>query len=177
MRSFNLVLSLIFAILLLTALPDHADARSATRDTRAKHEAMMETQAKMLGEAPPQNGPGADLRAIASPKKKKTTLTGFPEGTLPGDEGGASETEQPQTDPSLVVLAGDPLKPIINEERIGQSLNGICAIASHAGYQMVLRQNYKPSRLDPPYSYSLMNGSKRMGTLYFDRQLKLAAVQ
>ena len=49
-------------------------------------------------------------------------------------------------------------------------------MADHVGYVLVLRQRYKPSALDAPYSYILMNGRRRIATLFFDRSLKLSSV-
>ena len=118
-------------------------------------------------------GVGSDLKAIATPKKKATTFTGFPEGTLPGSEGaGGGGTLVP----GRVVLSGDPLEPLVGASHIGTPLDRICAMADHVGYALVPRRRYVPSALDAPYSYLLMNGRRRVATLSFDRSLKLTSV-
>ena len=154
-------------------------ARSATRDTQAKHAAAMAAQEKLIGGdssgGASSSGRGADLRAIASPKKGGTTFTGFPEGTLPGS-GGDQSAEQ-EKEAQRVALVGDPLAPVISEANIGSPLDRICAIADHVGYQMVLRRVRTSSSLEPPYTYSLMNGRRRLNTLQFDHQLKLVSIQ
>lgn len=119
-------------------------------------------------------GVGSDLKAIASPKKKATTFTGFPEGTLPGSEG-AGEGSGALV-PGRVVLSGDPLEPLVGASHIGASLDRICAMADHVGYALVPRRRYVPSALDAPYSYLLMNGRRRVAALFFDRSLKLASI-
>lgn len=119
-------------------------------------------------------GAGSDLKAIASPKKKATTFTGFPEGTLPGSEG-AGEGSGALV-PGRVVLSGDPLEPLVGASHIGTSLDRICAMADHVGYALVPRRRYVPSALDAPYSYLLMNGRRRVAALFFDRSLKLASI-
>lgn len=157
--------------------------RSATRATQAKHAQLMATEAAMTGGGSPAPttaaGPasrGADLRAIASPKKA-TTATGFPAGTLPGD-GGDTDEEQEPVEKKRVALVGDPLAEPISEADIGTGLNGIATIADHVGYQLLLRTNYRPrSLLEPPYSYQLMQGRRRLKTLFFDHSLKLVSIQ
>lgn len=122
-------------------------------------------------------GVGSDLKAIASPKKKATTFTGFPEGTLPGSEGSGEGAGGDGTlVPGRVVLSGDPLEPLVGASHIGTSLDRICAMADHVGYALVPRRRYVPSALDAPYSYLLMNGRRRVATLSFDRSLKLASI-
>lgn len=156
--------------------------RSATGATQAKHAAALAAEEKLTGggsggSAP--SGRGSDLRAIASPKKGNTSFTGFPSGTLPGDSGeGSGEGEQEAKQPELVAMVGDPLLAPINEANLGNGLDRIGMIADHVGYRLLLRHNYCPrSTLEPPYSYYLMNGRRRMKTLFFDHQLKLVRLQ
>ena len=150
--------------------------RSATRDTQAKAAAARATEEKLTGDA----GRGADLAAISTPKKTSTTFTGFPAGTLPGNAGRSAEvaprTETTGSDaaPSRVALVGDPLIAPISDSNVGDKLDKIVAIADHVGYTLVMRPRYRPrSLLEPPYSYYLMRGKRRLKTLFFDRQLKL----
>lgn len=126
---------------------------------------------------------GSDLKALAKPKKAATTFTGFPAGTLPGEkvpgasssEGGGDEASASL--PGRVVLAGEPIMPIIGASQLGLPLDRVFMIADHAGYSLVLRQRYVASALDTPYSYSLMKGRRRLATLFFDRSLKLSLIQ
>ena len=126
---------------------------------------------------------GADLKALAKPKKAATTLTGFPAGTLPGDKApgksasGGGGDGAPASSQGRVVLSGELLDPLIGEPQLGLSLDRIFAIADHAGYSLVLRRRYVASALDAPYSYTLMKGRRRLATLFFDRSLKLSLIQ
>ncbi|RRD65706.1 hypothetical protein [Fretibacterium sp. OH1220_COT-178] len=126
---------------------------------------------------------GSDLKAIATPKKKATTFTGFPAGTLPSGE--APKESKPQPDgaavspstPGRVVPSGDPLIPIISSAQVGLTLDRIYAIADHAGYSLLLNKRYVPTALDSPYSYLLVRGKQRMARLFFDRSLKLTLIE
>lgn len=130
--------------------------------------------AASLGAGPSSSGPGVDLKAIASPKKPQT-FTGFPSGTLPGESGGAEE--KPSNNPvGKVVFSGDPLDPVIGSEMAGSTLNYICAIAGHMGYT-IEGGAYLATSLDAAYTFRLMNGRRRISTLYFDRGLKLLEVR
>lgn len=155
-------------------------SQSATGATQARHAAAMAEQEKLTGgSGGGASGRGADLRAIAGPKTGNTSYTGFPAGTLPGNEGEASgEGEQEVKQPELVAMVGDPLLAPVNEANVGNGLDRIGMIADHVGYRLVLRHNYRPrSMLEPPYSYYLMNGRRRLKTLFFDHQLKLVRLQ
>lgn len=147
--------------------------RSVTRDTQAKAAAARAAEEKLTGDV----GRGSDLAAIGSPKKTPTTFTGFPAGTLPGNDGRSAEvarTTESGGAPSRVALAGDPLIAPISDANLGDKLDKIVVIADHVGYTLVMRQRYRPrSLLEPPYSYYLMRGKHRLKTLFFDRQLKL----
>ena len=160
------------SVMFLGARAFGADQQGAIATVQARRAASA-ASAEKLG----AGGPGADLKAIARPKKEATTFTGFPAGTLPGSGtpgepsgGGATPA------PARVVLSGDPLLPLIDASHVGFSLDRVCSMADHAGYTLVLRQRYKPSALDAPYSYILMNGRRRIATLFFDRSLKLSSV-
>ena len=126
---------------------------------------------------------GADLKALAKPKKAATTLTGFPAGTLPGEKAsgesasGSGGDGAPASSQGRVVLSGEPMTPLIGASQLGLSLDRIFTIADHAGYSLVLRRRYVASALDAPYSYSLMKGRRRLATLFFDRSLKLSLIQ
>ena len=123
---------------------------------------------------------GADLKALAKPKKAATTFTGFPAGTLPGDKApgeSASGGGGDEASAGRVVLSGEPVTPLIGAPQLGLSLDRIFTIADHAGYSLVLRTRYVASALDAPYSYSLMKGRRRLATLFFDRSLKLSMIQ
>jgi len=126
---------------------------------------------------------GADLKALAKPKKAATTFTGFPAGTLPGDKApgesasGSGGDGAPGSSQGRVVLSGEPVTPLIGAPQLGLSLDRIFMIADHAGYSLVLRRRYVASALDAPYSYSLMKGRRRLATLFFDRSLKLSLIQ
>lgn len=149
----------------------------ALAQTAAKREAANQAAAN-LGAGNTGSGPGTDLKAIASPKKAPTTFTGFPAGTLPGGGGGASPAATtPAPEGSVVLIgSGTPLTPVVGSSLIGTKLDRICAIADHAGYSLV-RQRYMTSTLDSAYTYNLMNGRRKLSTLYFDRSLKLLFVQ
>ena len=134
--------------------------------------------AAQLGAGPSSaGGPGVDLKAIASPKKPQA-FTGFPAGTLPGDgRGGEGAEEKPSNNPvGKVVFSGDPLDPVIGSEMAGSTLHYICAIAGHMGYT-IEGGAYLPTSLDVAYTFRLMNGRRRISTLYFDRGLKLLEVR
>jgi hypothetical protein len=150
-----------------------AASRGAVSTSNARTQAANEAAAK-LGAGPSGAGPGVDLRAIASPRRPQT-FTGFPAGTLPGDNNqGANE---PSNNPvGSVVYSGDPLDPIIKPDMVGSKLDFICAVAGHVGYT-VERGPYFPDALDAAYTFRLMNGRRRISTLYFDRSLKLLEVQ
>lgn len=119
-------------------------------------------------------GMGTDLRAIASPKKT-TTATGFPAGTLPFDGTGGSASTQNNSPAGRVVFSGEPLDPIIGAGLVGATLDKVCAIADHVGFRIV-RNRFDPNALDSAYSFSVIRGGRRISTLYFDRGLKLLAV-
>jgi hypothetical protein len=141
----------------------------------AERNATQNQAAANLGGGNTGTGRGADLRAIASPRKTPQTLTGFPAGTLPGDSGGsAAGAGAPQE--GRVVQAGEPLNPIIDQGMVGTKLDQICAVVDHAGY-WVVRGRYSSAVLDSAYTFFLMNGRRRISTLYFDRGMKLVAVQ
>ncbi|MDR1977503.1 MAG: hypothetical protein LBQ42_02090 [Synergistaceae bacterium] len=151
--------------------------RGAVSTSNARTQAANAAAAN-LGAGPSGSGPGVDLKAIASPKKPQT-LTGFPAGTLPGDSRGASgsggggSNNNPE---GKVVFSGDPLTPIIGPEMMGSRLDYICTVAGHVGYTLE-RGVYLPTALDVAYMFRLMNGRRRVSTLYFDRSLKLLDVQ
>ena len=125
---------------------------SATGATQAKHAAALAAEEKLTGGGSSGGGGsapasrGADLRAIASPKKGNTSFTGFPSGTLPGDggEGSGGEGEQEEKKPALVAMVGDPLLEPISEANVGNGLDRIGAIADHVGYHLVMRHRYQP---------------------------------
>ena len=69
---------------------------------------------------------------------------------------------------------GDPLIAPISDANVGDKLDKLVMIADHVGYTLVMRPRYRPrSLLEPAYSYYLMQGRRRLKTLFFDRQLKL----
>ena len=120
----------------------------------------------------------SDLKAIANPKKEAATFTGFPEGTLPGNEGDGEGAEGGRALlPGRVAPSGGPSESLLGASHIGASLDRICTVADHMGYVLVPRLSCVPSALDAPYSYTLMNGRRRVATLFFDRSLKLASVE
>lgn len=149
--------------------------QGAVAAVKAKRAAADKTAEKVEG--------GSDLKAIASPKKKATTSTGFPAGTLPGGE--APKESKPQPDgaavntstPGRVVPSGEPLIPILGSAQVGLTLDRIYAIADHAGYSLLLNKRYVPTALDSPYSYLLKRGKQRMARLFFDRSLKLTMIE
>ncbi|MDR2180199.1 MAG: hypothetical protein LBP21_07810 [Synergistaceae bacterium] len=164
-------------VLLVFWASSAAAATGAVSGTNAKTQATNEAAAK-LGAGPSGSGPGVDLKAIASPKKPQT-FTGFPSGTLPGDnrDGSQEGEEKPANNPvGKVVYSGDALDPIIGAEMTGSKLDDICAIAGHMGYTLE-RGSYLSTSLDAAYTFSLMNGRRRISTLYFDRGLKLLEVR
>jgi len=59
---------------------------------------------------------------------------------------------------------------------VGSKLNRICVIAAHVGYT-ITRRNYSPTVMDTPYTYALMNGNRKLATLYFDRSMTLVMIQ
>ena len=72
---------------------------------------------------------GADLKALAKPKKAATTLTGFPAGTLPGDKvpgksaSGSGGDGASASSAGRVVLSGEPMTPLIGASQLGLSLD------------------------------------------------------
>lgn len=166
---YAFALIFIFASLASAAAPGGAVSTHVDRAQRANE------AAASLGGGATSSGPGADLRAIASPKKPQT-LTGFPAGTLPGDTVGGSSGADSNNPQGRVVFSGDPLSPLIGPEMVGTKLDRICMIAAHVGYT-VERRSYSPTSLDSAYAFSLMNGRRRVATLYFDRSMTLQMVQ
>ena len=117
-----------------------------------------------------------DLQAVANPKKPQT-LTGFPEGTLPGSPRGGSGNPEVKGPEGRVVFSGDPIEPVISDALAGMSLNDVCAIADKLGYSIVQQRYLGTSSLDSAYSFRVFQGRRRIGTLYFDRGLKLLSVR
>lgn len=175
MRTIRVLLLAALMVFCLTCTAPGAvrPRRSATRDTQAKAAAARAAEEKLTGDV----GRGSDLAAIGSPKKTATTFTGFPAGTLPGNDGKSTEvagTTGGEAAPSRVALVGDPLIVPISDANLGDKLDKIAVVADHVGYTLVMRPRYRPrSLLEPPYSYYLMRGKRRLKTLFFDRQLKL----
>ena len=60
-------------------------------------------------------------------------------------EGGGDEASASL--PGRVVLAGEPIMPIIGASQLGLPLDRVFMIADHAGYSLVLRQRYVASAL------------------------------
>jgi len=118
------------------------------------------------------DGTRSDLRAISAPRQQPQTFTGLPAGSLPGDSMGAGDG-QPE---SRVVLSGERLAPTIGTNMIGQRIDRIAVIAGHVGYTMV-RAGFSPTVIDTPYSFTLMNGNRRVSTLYFSRSMTLMAIR
>jgi hypothetical protein len=171
------MLALMLLVLFVPSALAATAPRGAVSTSNARTEAANAAAAN-LGAGPSGTGPGVDLRAIASPRRPQT-FTGFPAGTLPGDGRGTdtSENEKPSNNPvGKVVFSGDPLDPIIKSDMAGSKLDFICAVAGHVGYT-VERGSYFPNSLDVAYTFRLMNGRRRVSTLYFDRSLKLLEVQ
>ena len=115
---------------------------------------------------------GYDLRAISSPRSPQT-MTGFPAGTLPGDSRGGQGNEIPA---ARVAMSGDPLLPVIGPEMIGRKLNQICVIADHVGYS-VGRRAFSPTVMDTPYTFALMNGNRKIATLFFNNSMTLVMIE
>jgi hypothetical protein len=153
-----------------------AAPRGAVGASNARTQTTNAAAAQMGAGPSSSGGPGVDLKAIASPKKPQT-FTGFPAGTLPGDGRGEGAEEKPSNNPvGKVVFSGDPLDPVIGSEMAGSTLHYICAIAGHMGYT-IEGGAYLPTSLDVAYTFRLMNGRRRVSTLYFDRGLKLLEVR
>ena len=165
------VLLAIFSIMIFASLGYAAERRlGAVAATNARTQASGQAAAN-YGAGP--SGRGTDLAAISSGRTQPQTLTGFPAGTLPGDSAGGGGNEQPL---SRVAMSGEPLLPVIGPEMVGSKLDRICAIADHVGYT-VARGGYSPTVMDTPYTFALMNGQRRISTLYFNRSMILVAIQ
>ena len=163
------VLLAIFSIMIFASLSDAAERRlGAVAANNARSQASGQAAANLGA-----GGGGSDLRAISSPRQQPQTLTGFPAGTLPGDGGGGGGTAEPA---GRVVMSGEPLPPLIGPEMVGAKLDRLSVIAGHVGYTIV-RLGYSPTVMDMPYTYALMNGNRRVSTLYFNRSMGLAMVQ
>ena len=164
----NVLLAVLF-VMIFASLSVAAERRlGAVAATNARSQASGQAAASLGA-----GGPGSDLRAISSPRTQPQTFTGFPAGTLPGDGSGGGGDEQPLP---RVVMSGEPLGPVIGPELVGSKLDHLCAIAGHVGYTIV-RLGYSPTVMDMPYTFALMNGPRRVSTLYFNRSLTLSMVQ
>ena len=165
-RFIKIALLAIFCIMIFASLAAAAQGATAAAQARG---AAAEQQREQLG----AGGPGSDLRRISSPRTQPQTFTGFPAGTLPGDagSGGGNEELLPK-----VAMSGDPLSPVIGPEMVGAKLDRLCVIAGHVGYSIV-RLGYSPNVMDTPYSFALMNGNRRISTLYFNRSMSLMVIQ
>ena len=164
----NVLLAFLF-IMIFASLSVAADARlGAVAATNARSQASAQSAANLGA-----GGPGSDLRAISSPSTRPQTFTGIPSGALAGDDIGGGGDEQPL---SRVAMSGEPLAPLIGPEKVGSKLDHLCVIAGHVGYTIV-RMSYSPTVMDMPYTFALMNGNRKISTLYFNRSMSLAMVQ
>ena len=153
-------------------------------ESRASAIASSQARAQASGQAAANlgaGGPGSDLRAIASlrpPQQQQQTFTGFPAGTLPGSTMGGADGGP--VDKVVMTMPGDsslpPLSPVIGPEMAGSKLDRLSVIANHLGYNIV-RMSYSPTVLDTPYTFALMNGNRRIATLYFNHSMTLVMVQ
>jgi hypothetical protein len=75
----------------------------------------------------------------------------------------------------MAVYSGDPLPPVIGQEMVGSRLDRICVIAAHVGYT-ISRRTFSPTVMDMPYTFALMNGNRKLSTLYFNRSMTLVMV-
>jgi len=163
------VLGAFLFIMIFASLSPAAERRlGAVAATQARSAAGQQSAAQ-LGAG---GGAGTDLRAISSPRTTPQTLTGFPAGTLPGDTSGGKE-ERPV---GKAVYSGDPLPPVIGPEMLGSKLDRLSVVAAHVGYSIV-RMGYSPTVMDTPYTFALMNGNRKISTLYFNRSMALVMVQ
>jgi hypothetical protein len=165
---FALLLVVLFASLSSAAERRLGAVAGANAQASARDQALNQYGAGATG-----SGPGADLRAISSPKKPQT-LTGFPAGTLPGDSTGGGSSGGVVT--RMVMSGEEPLPPVIGYEMVGSKLDMICTIAAHVGYTVVGR-GYSPTVMDTPYTFALMNGNRKISTLHFNRSMTLVMVQ
>ncbi|MDR1730772.1 MAG: hypothetical protein LBR61_01625 [Synergistaceae bacterium] len=166
-----------FAFILVFAAGAFAAEGGALARTAQKNAALNRAAESAGAGESSASGRGTDLRAISSlsTKKAPTTFTGFPAGTLPGDTGAAAGgASSPQE--GRVVLRGETLNPVIGAGQAGITLDRVYAMADHAGYSLV-RRGYTERSLDSPYVFSLIQGRRRVSTLYFDRSMKLVAVR
>jgi hypothetical protein len=164
----------VFAVglILLWASSSFADASlGAVAESNARTQSSNEAAARLGAGA--GTGPGVDLARLASPKKS-TTFTGFPEGTLPGDGGGAPDRSNNPT--GKAVYSGDPMDPIIGPEILGSTLDRVYTIADHVGYGMV-QKSYAPGALDATYVFDVFVGRARRYVLYFDRSTRLLKIE
>ena len=168
----NVLLAILFMVIFA---PVSAEAAAvihqggALAATAAKSQTSNQTAANMGA-----GGPGSDLRAISSPSTRPQTFTGIPSGALAGDDiGSGGGNAEP---PGRVVMSGEPLAPIIGPEKVGLKLDNISVIARHVGYT-ISRLSYSPTVMDMPYTFALMNGNRKISTLYFDRSMTLQMVQ
>ena len=163
------LLALLFVVV-FTSVSAAAERRlGATAAAAARDRSAAQTR-EQLGAG---GGAGTDLRAISRPSGQPQSFTGFPTGTLPGDTAGGGGSEEPL---ARVAMSGDPLAPIIGPEMVGSKLDRLAVIAAHVGYS-IIRLGYSPTVMDTPYSFALMNGKRKVSTLYFDRSMSLVTVQ
>ena len=167
----RLVRKLLLAFVVLLFFASLASAQGAMATEAARRQAAGQAAAN-LG----VQGPGPDLRAIASPRQQPQTLTGFPAGTLPGStRGGVGESTGMEV-VGKAVLSGQALPPIIGEGMIGETLDHVCAVVAHVGYTIVRRADVTNS-LDAFYMFDVMSGRNRRARLYFDRSMKVLRVE
>ena len=165
----NVLLAILF-IMIFASLSAAAERRLGAVATHQARTQASGQAAADLGAA----GPGSDLRAISRPREGPQTFTGFPAGTLPGSSpGSGGESVDPL---ERTVMSGEPLAPIIGPEMIGSKLNRLCVVAGHVGYNIV-SLGYSPTVMDTPYTFALMNGNRRVSTLYFNRSMTLVMIQ
>ena len=165
----RIALLAIFSVMIFASLSAAAErSLGAVAATNARTQASSQAAANLGA-----GGPGSDLRAIAGNRQQQPrSFTGL---YAAGDSAAAGGGEN--TNPEgKAVFSGDPLSPPIGPEMIGAKLNRLCVIADHVGYSIVAL-GYSPTVMDTPYSYALMNGRRRISTLYFDRSMALMAIQ
>ena len=163
------VLLAVLFIMIFASLSAAAERRlGAVAATQARSQASGQAAANLGA-----GGPGSDLARISSGPRTQQSFTGFPTGTLPGDGGDGGGSVEPAV---RVAMSGDPLSPVIGPEMVGSTLDRLAVIASHVGYT-IARVGYSPTVMDMPYTFALMNGNRKVSTLYFNRSMILVMIQ
>jgi len=153
-------------VVMLAASFGEANPGGAVAAEQARRAAVGRTATEM-GEPTPH------LRAIATQRQTPQSFTGLPAGAMGGV--GSEPTEPP--DPSVrTIMSGEPAPPLIGQEMVGKRFSQVADAARHVGFGLV-QVNFSPNVVDTPYTFALMNGTRRVATLYFNHSMSLVVIR